>query len=179
MISLPSSICDSVALFPDGRTVISGSWDNTIRIWDAETGAPIGEPLREHSGGVWSVAFSQVGSRFVSGGDDGRIIVWDAATRKPIIGTGINPFEKLKGIKDGELDVSDCHYFDGWSVKDEWLLNESGWGRLWLSPSMRQLVKEVEGGLYVHYLLDFGNCNVTVEGKQGFIVDGNEEVLAI
>ena len=38
----------SVAHSPDGRHIISGSCDTTIRIWDAETGASVGKPLKRH-----------------------------------------------------------------------------------------------------------------------------------
>jgi WD40 repeat protein len=38
-----------VTYSPNGRQIISGSWDKTIRIWDAETGAVIGEPLKGHT----------------------------------------------------------------------------------------------------------------------------------
>ena len=35
----------SVAFSPDGKTVLTGSIDDTARLWDAATGQPIGEPL--------------------------------------------------------------------------------------------------------------------------------------
>jgi WD40 repeat protein len=38
------------AYSPDGRHIISGSVDTTIRIWDAETGAAVGKPLQGHTG---------------------------------------------------------------------------------------------------------------------------------
>jgi WD40 repeat protein len=41
----------SVAYSPDGRRIISGSFDRTIRIWDAETGAAVGDPLKGHTNG--------------------------------------------------------------------------------------------------------------------------------
>ena len=46
---------------PDGRHIISGSFDRTIRIWDFETGTVIGEPIEGHSGRVFSVAYSLMG----------------------------------------------------------------------------------------------------------------------
>jgi WD40 repeat protein len=32
----------SVAFSPDGKRIVSGSWDNTIRVWDAEIGEVVG-----------------------------------------------------------------------------------------------------------------------------------------
>jgi len=36
----------SVACSPEGRHIVSGSWDDTIRVWDAQTGAQVGNPLQ-------------------------------------------------------------------------------------------------------------------------------------
>src|SRR5258708_947383 len=63
---------------PNGRHVVSGSEDNTIRIWDAESGAAVGEPLTGHAEGVSSVAYSPDGRHIVSGSSDNTIRIWDA-----------------------------------------------------------------------------------------------------
>jgi len=46
----------SMSYSPDGSHIVTGSNDKTIRIWDAETGAVVGEPLEGHTGIVMSVA---------------------------------------------------------------------------------------------------------------------------
>ena len=73
-----------VAFSPDGERIVSGSCDKTVRLWDADTGQPIGQPLTGHTDEVNSVAFSPDGTRIVSGSDDNTVRVWDADTGQPI-----------------------------------------------------------------------------------------------
>ena len=70
----------SITYHPDGRHIISGSSDRTIRIWDAATGAAVGKPLAGHTAGVWSVAYSPDGQQIISGSLDRTIRIWDAKT---------------------------------------------------------------------------------------------------
>jgi hypothetical protein len=56
----------------------------TIRLWDASTGKPVGEPLRGHEGGVTSLAFSLDGRTLASASGDMTIRLWDASTGKPV-----------------------------------------------------------------------------------------------
>jgi WD40 repeat protein len=62
--------------------IVSGSDDQTVRVWDATTGTSIGAPLVDHSGGVWSVGVGCVGGCdvIVSGSDDGSVRAWDVTT---------------------------------------------------------------------------------------------------
>ena len=71
----------SVAFAPDGRRIVSGSDDKTVRVWDADTGAELA-CLRGHEDGVTSVAFDPDGRRIVSGSEDKTVRVWDAADRR-------------------------------------------------------------------------------------------------
>jgi WD40 repeat protein len=50
----------SVAFSPDGRRIVSGSWDKSVRVWDAASGAEL-QQLSGHTNGVTSVAFSPDG----------------------------------------------------------------------------------------------------------------------
>jgi len=68
----------SVAFSPDGRWVVSGSHDDTARVWEAATGREVARMT--HEGDVTSVAFSPDGQWVVSGGWDQTARVWEAAT---------------------------------------------------------------------------------------------------
>ena len=60
----------AVAFSPDGKHIVSGSYDKTIWLWDAETGEMLQPPLEGHENSVWSVAFSPDGKCIVSGSYD-------------------------------------------------------------------------------------------------------------
>ncbi|KIM21035.1 hypothetical protein M408DRAFT_117289 [Serendipita vermifera MAFF 305830] len=77
---------ECVAYSPDGRSIVSGSLDHTIRIWDAVTGATVGDLLKGHTDCVASVVYSPDGRNIVSGSWDQTIRIWDAATGAPVGG---------------------------------------------------------------------------------------------
>ena len=89
----------SVSYSPNGLQIVSGSNDTTIRIWDAETGAPVGNPLEGHTDRVFAVAYSPNGQHIVSGSDDKTIRIWDAETGAAVG----NP---LEGHTDEVLSVA-------------------------------------------------------------------------
>jgi WD40 repeat protein len=69
----------SVAFSPDGRTLVSGSYDNTVRMWDISNGKSI-HTLLDHTDHVWSVAFSPDGNTLASSSSDGSIRLRDTST---------------------------------------------------------------------------------------------------
>src|SRR6266542_349114 len=78
-----SGIVYSVAFSPDGKTLASGSGDNTIRLWDVGAGRLI-RSLAGHGGAVRSVAFSPDGKMIASASEDKTIKLWQVSTGKYI-----------------------------------------------------------------------------------------------
>ena len=73
----------SVAISPNGRFILSGGDDRTMRLWSVETG----EELRrfdDHEGWVSAVAFSPDGSRAASGNYDRIVRLWDLRTGREL-----------------------------------------------------------------------------------------------
>ena len=90
----------TAAFSRDGKTILTGSLDKTVRLWDAATGQPRGR-LLDLQVPIWAVAFSPDGKTILTGSRDGTAQLWDAATGqrrgKPmehgdeVLGRGVQP----------------------------------------------------------------------------------------
>ena len=69
---------ESLAFSPDGQHIVSGSQDGTVRLWDAESLRPIGEPMRMQKSAAKFVSFSPDGKHVIGRSVDGIVRVWDA-----------------------------------------------------------------------------------------------------
>ncbi|NQV25988.1 MAG: protein kinase [Rhodopirellula sp.] len=80
----PHGVIASASYSPDSSKIVTGSWDFSARIWDANTGADLRKLSGDdgHTGFVNSAVFSpDLNGRFVlTASDDGTAKIWDAAT---------------------------------------------------------------------------------------------------
>ncbi|HEY9852629.1 MAG TPA: serine/threonine-protein kinase [Leptolyngbyaceae cyanobacterium] len=71
----------ALAISPDSQTLVSGSNDKSIKIWDLNSGKLV-NTLRGHKNAVNSVAISPDGQTLASGGGDRTLKLWDLKTGK-------------------------------------------------------------------------------------------------
>jgi WD40 repeat protein len=109
-----------VAVFsPDGRRILTATADKTARVWDATTGAPIGEPMR-HEDEVVDAAFSPDGARIATASKDRTARLWDAATLKPL-GEPMrheHPVDHVAFNSTGTRIVTECDEADSLQLWD-------------------------------------------------------------
>jgi dipeptidyl aminopeptidase/acylaminoacyl peptidase len=68
---------------PDGQQIVTGSWDQTAKVWDTASGRVL-RTLEVHSGRISSVAFSPDGQRIVTISAD-QAKVWEAASGRELL----------------------------------------------------------------------------------------------
>ena len=78
------SSISAVAFSPDGKYVVSGSKDKTLRLWEVASGKPVGAPWQGHEHLVEAVAFSPDSKYVVSGSADSTLRLWEVASGKPV-----------------------------------------------------------------------------------------------
>ncbi|MBM3465175.1 MAG: hypothetical protein FJX76_24015 [Armatimonadetes bacterium] len=72
-----------VAFTPDGRRVLTSSWDQTVRVWDIGTGREVAK-LSGHNGRVLDVAVSPDGRYAASGAEDKTARLWDLTSGQQV-----------------------------------------------------------------------------------------------
>lgn len=96
----------ALAVSPDGRTAISGSFDQSAILWSLDQGSALAV-LRFHEGAV-NAAAALGAKNFLTGGEDGRIAVWRLGEGTPerVIEGHTGPVAALAVSPDGRLVAS-------------------------------------------------------------------------
>ena len=114
----------SVAFSPDGKRIVSGSWDTSICLWDAKTGSLLGShSISDDDSEVTSVAFSPDGKRIVTGSWNTAIYLQDVETGlqlgSPLLNGHTGKITSVAFSLDGKKIVSgsDDNTICLWDVK--------------------------------------------------------------
>ena len=135
---------NAVVITSDGKQIVSGSTDSTIKIWDIETGKNINTLIGHHSS-IRAIAITPDGKNIVSASQDTTLKVWDLQTgeclctciehQKSVSVLAIHPDgdKVISGDDDKRLII--------WNLKNGQLLRE---------------IKTFEGYLYAIAITNYG-----------------------
>src|SRR5258708_26953345 len=74
-----TSAVSCVAISPDGKRLVSGSWDSTLKVWDADKGTEA-LALKSHTSAAACVSLRPDGNRLLSASKDNTLQGWAPAT---------------------------------------------------------------------------------------------------
>ena len=149
---------NSVCFSPDGKTIVSGSSDKTVRLWDADTGKHL-KTLTAHTRAINSVCFSPDGKMIASAGEDHNVRLWDADTGK-----------HLKTLMGHTNDVNSvCFSPDGKTIAStsgNFLGSDDHTVRLWDAATGKHL-KTLTGHTWAVFSVCFSPDGKTIASASG------------
>nr|QNO48683.1 hypothetical protein AMAKCJMG_00017 [Methanosarcinales archaeon ANME-2c ERB4] len=161
-----------VAVTPDGKTVVSGSDDNTLKVWDLATGK-CRATFEGHVSEVWSVAVTPDCKTVVSGSGDTTLKVWDLETGQcratleghvsEVLGVAVTPDCKtvVSGsgdttLKVWDLETGQCRATLEGHTNTVWSVAVTPDGRTAVSGSADNTLKVWD--------IETGQCRATLAG---------------
>ena len=118
-----SDVVKSIAITPDGQTLVSGSYDKTIKLWDLGTGKLL-NTLAGHTQRITCIAISPDGQTLASGSYDRTIKVWALSTGE-LLETLTGHLDRIRHIAfspNGQSLISIAIQVKLWAVRTGKLL---------------------------------------------------------
>jgi WD40 repeat protein len=167
----------SVALTQDGRRALSGSMDNTLKLWDLQTRQCLAT-LKGHTDTIYSVALAHDGRHALSGSMDSTLKLWDLESRQCIAtleghtagvwsmafspdGNRALSGSADKTLKLWDLDTRQCLATLEGHTESVWSMALSSDGSRALSGSADKTLRLWD--------LETGQCLAMLEGHTGYV----------
>lgn len=147
---------------PDNTWVVTGSWDNSAKIWDVRTGQALLKLEAGHEGFVNSAVFSPDGRYVLTAGDDGQAVLWDVRLSGP---DGAPAAQIVRAWRAHNDRVQ----YATFAPDGRWLITASSdkTARLWDAAS-GELVRTFQGHAWAVFSAEFSQ-----DGKQ--LITGSED----
>ena len=145
----------ALAYLPDGRRIVTGSYDGTVKVWNMDNGEQELEgAAMGHKSNISSLVVTRDGTKIVSGDDNGNIKVWNVEShvlvREWTQGRGypiaISPDERLVAAGG----ASAIYTMEGRVVKNGIKLNEMVWSVAFSPDGKKLACGNWEGNIYVY-----------------------------
>ncbi|MCI0633149.1 MAG: protein kinase [Actinobacteria bacterium] len=81
---IPEQQVNALAFSPDGRSLVTGSLEGGVKVWEARTGRQLGS-MTGNVGKVLDLAFSPEGEKLATSSSDGAVRLWDLGTGRQIL----------------------------------------------------------------------------------------------
>ncbi|MEW6230988.1 MAG: WD40 repeat domain-containing protein [Chloroflexota bacterium] len=128
MLSGHGGLVRSVTFSPDGKTLVSGSDDRAVKLWEVASGREV-RALSGHTSPVSSVAFSPDGKTLASGSDDKTVKLWEVASGREVraLSGHTSPVSSVAFSPDGKTLASGSYQeIKLWEVATGWVRTLSG-----------------------------------------------------
>lgn len=163
ILSGHKEMVNSISYSPDGKWMVSGSLDKTVRLWDANSGKHE-RTLSGHRRAVYSVAFS-ADSKIIAVACWGGVFLWDTHTGQRIQTLDLRPIVKAETPTVYTLDFSP----DG-----ETIVTGSSDGAVYLwdvdtGQRLRMINQNEKARVVPLYTVAFSPDGNTIAGSSGHI----------